>query len=154
MPGLIDMHTHITGVLDLAQPIEPVFIHAYMGRPAQIVLDMLPRAKMLLLNGFTTIRNLGDPSSTVYDLRDAINKALAVAGPRIFACERRSQSTAATTTPPNGASAATSSSSSPTAAIAPAQPIAPKSSAKKSTAARTSSNSARQARPHSTPMWK
>jgi imidazolonepropionase-like amidohydrolase len=86
MPGLIDMHTHITGVLDLAQPIEPVFIHAYMGRPAQIVLDMLPRAKMLLLNGFTTIRNLGDPSSTVYDLRDAINKGY-VAGPRIFACE-------------------------------------------------------------------
>ena len=86
MPGLIDMHTHITGVLDLTQPIEPVFIHAYMGRPAQIVLDMLPRVKMLLLNGFTTIRNLGDPSSTVYDLRDAINKGY-VAGPRIFACE-------------------------------------------------------------------
>ncbi len=86
MPGLIDMHTHVTGVLDLAQPIEPVFIHAYTGRPAQIVLDMLPRARTLLLNGFTTIRNLGDPSSTVYDLRDAINKGY-VPGPRIFACE-------------------------------------------------------------------
>jgi imidazolonepropionase-like amidohydrolase len=86
MPGLIDMHTHVTGVLDLDQPIQPAFIHAYMGRPAQIVLDMLPRVKTLLLNGFTTIRNLGDPSSTVYDLRDAINKGN-VAGPRIFACE-------------------------------------------------------------------
>ncbi len=86
MPGLIDMHTHITGVLDLTQPIEPLFIHAYMGRPAQIVLDMLPRVRTLLLNGFTTIRNLGDPSSTVYDLRDAINKGYAP-GPRIFACE-------------------------------------------------------------------
>jgi imidazolonepropionase-like amidohydrolase len=86
MPGLIDMHTHVTGVLDLDQPIQPMFIHAYMGRPAQIVLDMLPRVKTLLLNGFTTIRNLGDPSSTVYDLRDAINKGN-VAGPRILACE-------------------------------------------------------------------
>lgn len=86
MPGLIDMHTHVTGVLELDQPIQPAFIHAYMGRPAQIVLDMLPRVKTLLLNGFTTIRNLGDPSSTVYDLRDAINKGN-VAGPRIFACE-------------------------------------------------------------------
>jgi imidazolonepropionase-like amidohydrolase len=86
MPGLIDMHTHVTGVLDLEQPIQPMFIHAYMGRPAQIVLDMLPRVKTLLLNGFTTIRNLGDPSSTVYDLRDAINKGY-VTGPRIFAIE-------------------------------------------------------------------
>ena len=86
MPGLIDMHTHVTGVLDLTQPIEPLFIHAYTGRPAQIVLDMLPRVKTLLLNGFTTIRNLGDPSSTVYDLRDAINKGYAP-GPRILACE-------------------------------------------------------------------
>jgi imidazolonepropionase-like amidohydrolase len=86
MPGLIDMHTHVTGVLDLEQPIQPVFIHAYMGRPSQIVLDMLPRVRMLLLNGFTTIRNLGDPSSTVYDLRDAINKGYA-AGPRIIAIE-------------------------------------------------------------------
>jgi imidazolonepropionase-like amidohydrolase len=86
MPGLIDMHTHVTGVLDLDQPIQPMFIHAYMGRPSQIVLDMLPRVKMLLMNGFTTIRNLGDPSSTVYDLRDAINKGY-VAGPRIYAIE-------------------------------------------------------------------
>src|SRR5580658_5500445 len=53
MPGLIDMHTHVTGVLDLDQPIQPAFIHAYMGRPAQIVLDMLPRVQTLLLNGFT-----------------------------------------------------------------------------------------------------
>lgn len=86
MPGLIDMHTHVTGVLDLDQPIEGLFIHAYMGRPAQIVLDIFPRVKTLLMNGFTTIRNVGDPSSTVYDLRDAINKGTVI-GPRILACE-------------------------------------------------------------------
>jgi imidazolonepropionase-like amidohydrolase len=86
MPGLIDMHTHVTGVLDLEQPIEGVFLHAYMGRPAQLVLDMLPRMKTLLLNGFTTVRNVGDPSSTTYDLRNAINKGI-VDGPRMFAIE-------------------------------------------------------------------
>jgi imidazolonepropionase-like amidohydrolase len=42
--------------------------------------------KTLLMNGFTTIRNVGDPSSTTYDLRDAIN-AGAVVGPRMFAIE-------------------------------------------------------------------
>jgi imidazolonepropionase-like amidohydrolase len=86
MPGLIDMHTHVTGELDPNQPIQPAFLHAFMGRPAQVVLSMLPRLKALLMNGFTTIRNVGDPSSTTYDLRDAINQG-AVTGPRMFAIE-------------------------------------------------------------------
>jgi imidazolonepropionase-like amidohydrolase len=86
MPGLIDMHTHVTDVLDLDRPIQPAFVHAFLGRPAQIVLNMLPRVKTLLMNGFTTIRNVGDPSSTTYDLRDAINKGY-VAGPRMIAIE-------------------------------------------------------------------
>jgi imidazolonepropionase-like amidohydrolase len=86
MPGLIDMHTHVTDVLDLDKPIQGPFLHAYLGRPAQLVLAMLPRVKALLLEGFTTIRNLGDPSSTTYDLRDAINTG-AVVGPRMFAIE-------------------------------------------------------------------
>jgi imidazolonepropionase-like amidohydrolase len=86
MPGLIDMHTHVTGVLELDRPIQGAFIHAYMGRPAEIVLAMLPRLKTLLLSGFTTVRNVGDPSSTTYDLRDAINKGFVI-GPRMFAVE-------------------------------------------------------------------
>lgn len=86
MPGLIDMHTHVTGELEPNQPIAGAFDHAYMGRPAQLVLSMLPRMKKLLMNGFTTIRNVGDPSSTTYDLRDAINDG-AVVGPRMFAIE-------------------------------------------------------------------
>ena len=86
MPGLIDMHTHVTGELEPNQPLAGAFDHAYMGRPAQLVLSMLPRMKKLLMNGFTTIRNLGDPSSTTYDLRDAINDG-AVVGPRMFAIE-------------------------------------------------------------------
>ena len=86
MPGLTDMHTHVTGVLDLSQPIAGTFIHAYMGRPSEIVLSMLPRMKTLLMNGFTTVRNLGDPSSTTYDLRNAIDEGI-VPGPRMIAIE-------------------------------------------------------------------
>ena len=86
MPGLIDMHTHVTAVLDLSQPIAGPMVHAYIGRPAELVLSMLPGVKTLLMNGFTTIRNVGDPSSTTYDLRNAINKGI-VAGPRMFAIE-------------------------------------------------------------------
>jgi imidazolonepropionase-like amidohydrolase len=86
MPGLIDMHTHVSGQIDLNQPIENIFVHAYMARQSELVLDMLPTVKTLLMNGFTSVRNVGDPTSTTYDLRNAINKG-SVIGPRMFAVE-------------------------------------------------------------------
>ena len=86
MPGLIDMHTHITGVLNLAEPAAPQIAHAYMAPPARTVLSMLPTSRTLLMNGFTTIRSLGDQSLTQYALRDAINAGWAP-GPRMFVAE-------------------------------------------------------------------
>jgi imidazolonepropionase-like amidohydrolase len=86
MPGLIDMHAHLTTVFDFKAPLAPQMVMAYMGRPAEAVLNMLPTVNTLLMSGFTTIRSLGDPSSSVYDLRDAINKGIVV-GPRIFGIE-------------------------------------------------------------------
>ncbi|HEY5760199.1 MAG TPA: amidohydrolase family protein, partial [Steroidobacter sp.] len=86
MPGLIDMHTHLTGVLDLHSPTEPQIAMAYMRPPAETLLGMLPRAKALLMSGFTTIRSLGDQSSTQYALRDAVNAGIVV-GPRMFVSE-------------------------------------------------------------------
>jgi imidazolonepropionase-like amidohydrolase len=86
MPGLIDMHSHITAVFDFKAPIAGQMVMAYMGRPAERVLSMLPTVKTLLMSGFTTIRSLGDPSNSVYDLRDAINKGI-VPGPRILGIE-------------------------------------------------------------------
>jgi len=41
---------------------------------------------MKLMNGFTTIRLLGDQSSTAYYLRNAINSGIVV-GPRMFVSE-------------------------------------------------------------------
>lgn len=86
MPGLIDMHTHVSGQLKLDEPTGGQLALAFMSRPAEAVLNTLPRAKALLMNGFTTIRNTGDPTFTTYALRDAINAGI-VPGPRMFVAE-------------------------------------------------------------------
>jgi imidazolonepropionase-like amidohydrolase len=86
MPGLIDMHTHVSGIEKLDEPVGGQIALFYMSRPAEAVLNTLPRASELLMNGFTTIRNVGDPTLTTYALRDAINKGI-VPGPRMFVAE-------------------------------------------------------------------
>src|SRR6185437_6586159 len=87
MPGLIDMHTHVTITMDIdsANPTAD-FMPAVLGRPAARVLATIPRAQAILRNGFTTVRNLGDPASVTYDLRDAIDAGI-VDGPRIIGVE-------------------------------------------------------------------
>src|ERR1700722_3062540 len=86
MPGLIDMHTHVSGIEKLDAPVGGQIALFYMSRPAEAVLNTLPRANELLMNGFTTIRNVGDPTLTTYALRDAINRGI-VPGPRMFVAE-------------------------------------------------------------------
>lgn len=87
MPGLIDMHTHVTVTMDLdSETPTSDFMPAFIGRPAARVLASEGRANSIMHNGFTTIRNLGDPASVTYDLRDAINAGV-IDGPRIIASE-------------------------------------------------------------------
>lgn len=86
MPGLIDMHTHVTGVLNLSVPVSQQIGYAFMGRPAEAVLGTLPRVKALLMGGFTSIRSLGDPTFTSYALRNAVNDG-DIPSPRMFVCE-------------------------------------------------------------------
>ncbi len=87
LPGLIDMHTHVTMRMDIngSDPTAD-FMPGYLGRPAARVLASVARAQAVLRNGFTTIRNLGDPASVTYDLRDAIEAGV-VDGPRIIGSE-------------------------------------------------------------------
>lgn len=87
LPGLIDMHTHVSITMDIDAP-DPAtdMLPAVLGRPARRVLATIPRAQAVLHNGFTTIRNLGDPASVTYDLRNAIDAGI-VTGPRIIADE-------------------------------------------------------------------
>jgi imidazolonepropionase-like amidohydrolase len=87
MPGLIDMHTHVTVTVDVDSAVPwSDFMPAFLGRPAARVLASAGRANSIMRNGFTTIRNLGDPASVTYDLRDAINAGV-IDGPRIIASE-------------------------------------------------------------------
>jgi len=87
MPGLIDMHTHVTVTVDVNSEVPwSDFMPAFLGRPAARVLASAGRANSIMHNGFTTIRNLGDPASVTYDLRDAINAGV-IDGPRIITSE-------------------------------------------------------------------
>jgi len=74
MPGMIDMHVHITGT--------PV--RSRRPRPEQFaVINGVVNARKTLLAGFTTIRNVGASRYTDIALRDAINEGL-IEGPRMF----------------------------------------------------------------------
>jgi imidazolonepropionase-like amidohydrolase len=79
LPGLIDMHTHLT--IDHAAK-DPL---AELQHTAAVeAFKSLPNARAVLLAGFTTVRDLG-PYRALVDvaLRDAINRG-DVVGPRMF----------------------------------------------------------------------
>jgi imidazolonepropionase-like amidohydrolase len=78
LPGLIDVHTHITG-----DPTLPPFFGYGMSAP-RVALKGATYAQRTLLAGITTIRDVGAVSFTDVALRDAINDG-ELPGPRILA---------------------------------------------------------------------
>ncbi|MCJ8268658.1 MAG: amidohydrolase family protein, partial [Psychrosphaera sp.] len=80
MPGLIDMHTHITGERDPAKNR-----HEWTTRYEEdAAFAAIPHLNTTLLAGYTTVRNLGSD----YKLMSAIKRAIAkgtIKGPRIVA---------------------------------------------------------------------
>ncbi|MGH9530831.1 MAG: amidohydrolase family protein, partial [Terriglobales bacterium] len=77
LPGLIDVHTHLTG--------DPKFGYETLGiSVARSTLIGAKNAKRTLEAGFTTVRNLGAEGFSDVALRDAI-AAGDVPGPRIVA---------------------------------------------------------------------
>ena len=50
MPGLIDMHTHVSGIEKLDEPVAGQLALFFMSRPAEAVLNTLPRVNALLMN--------------------------------------------------------------------------------------------------------
>src|SRR5258705_5746963 len=78
LPGLIDCHTHLADMGD-AEPL-----HVLQRTSAETAYAAIPNARVTLLAGFTTVRDVG-----VYRafndvaLRDAITKGIVV-GPRMF----------------------------------------------------------------------
>jgi imidazolonepropionase-like amidohydrolase len=76
LPGLIDAHTHLT--------MEPKFGYERLATsvPREALIGA-KNARLTLLAGFTTVRNVGASSFTDVALRDAIN-AGDVPGPRLL----------------------------------------------------------------------
>jgi imidazolonepropionase-like amidohydrolase len=78
MPGLMDMHTHLT------QEYSPSFeLERLQQSGPEVALASAAHAERTLLAGFTVVRDLGDRFNASIALRDAINRGQ-VKGPRIF----------------------------------------------------------------------
>ncbi len=76
MPGLIDMHTHLR-MMGVGKTSDPL-------KPCLVTLDELRFAQYYLMNGYTTVRDVGDNiANPAMALRDQINGGL-LQGPRIF----------------------------------------------------------------------
>ena len=79
MPGLMDMHVHLTGELGPRRKLERM----EMSKSAQAVRGLM-FARRTLDAGFTTVRNVGANQEVINAMRDGIAKGY-ILGPRIIA---------------------------------------------------------------------
>ncbi len=79
LPGLMDMHVHLSGEQSPQSYTEGFFLN-----PADFALHSTVYARRTLLAGFTTVRDCGAGDKLNLALRDAIAKGW-VDGPRIYA---------------------------------------------------------------------
>jgi imidazolonepropionase-like amidohydrolase len=82
LPGLIDCHVHLTGLLGPQHKLEIV-----EESPSAVALHAARHARVTLEAGFTTVRDLGEiggAGDAIFSLRNAVAKGY-VPGPRIFA---------------------------------------------------------------------
>jgi imidazolonepropionase-like amidohydrolase len=78
LPGLIDCHTHLADVYD------PEPLHVLQKTSAELAYEVIPNARVTLLGGFTTVRDVGTYRAlNDVALRDAIARG-DVIGPRMF----------------------------------------------------------------------
>jgi imidazolonepropionase-like amidohydrolase len=96
LPGLFDMHVHITSEYSRTSEID-----GYKKNEGDVALDGVVYAQRTLLAGFTTVRDLGDSYRASIQLRNAIN-ARKVPGPRIVAAGKSIASTGGHADPTNG----------------------------------------------------
>jgi imidazolonepropionase-like amidohydrolase len=96
LPGLFDMHVHLTSEYSKASEIED-----YKLNEADVAIDGVVYAERTLLAGFTTVRDLGDEYRASIALRNAIN-AGKLPGPRIIAAGKAIGTTGGHADPTNG----------------------------------------------------
>jgi len=96
LPGLMDMHVHLTG-----QMSRNGYIKRFQNNAADQVLLANHYANITLQAGFTTVRNLGDSYNATVALRNAIEEGVAT-GPRIFTAAKTIATTGGHGDPTNG----------------------------------------------------
>jgi len=97
MPGLMDMHVHLSGEVNKQSYTEKFFMS-----DSDFALRSTVFAKKTLDAGFTTVRDLGDLApGVVVSLRKAIAKGY-VQGPRIYAAGKSIATTGGHADPTNG----------------------------------------------------
>jgi imidazolonepropionase-like amidohydrolase len=95
LPGLIDMHVHIE-----SESNPKKYIERFTDNEADIAFKSTVYAKVTLLAGFTTVRDLGGTGVNIA-LRNAINRG-DVEGPRIFTAGKSIATTGGHADPTNG----------------------------------------------------
>jgi imidazolonepropionase-like amidohydrolase len=96
MPGLMDMHVHLTSEYSRTAELD-----RFKKEATDVALDSVLYAERTLLAGFTTVRDLGDSFRAGIALRNAID-AGKVKGPRIFAAGKSIATTGGHADPTNG----------------------------------------------------
>ena len=96
MPGLIDMHVHLTNEFSAA-----TYIERFQLNPPDYAFRSVKFAEKTLLAGFTTVRDLGGASNVNVSLRNAVNSRLII-GPRIYTSGRSLATTGGHADPTNG----------------------------------------------------
>jgi len=96
MPGLMDMHTHLT-----VQFGKNTYIERFTQNEADYAFRSVSFAKKTLMAGFTTVRDLGDYDNVTVSLRNHINNGTIV-GPRIYTAAKSIATTGGHADPTNG----------------------------------------------------
>lgn len=99
MPGLMDMHVHLSTQHGGPQ----TYLERFSLNEADYALRAANYADITLNAGFTTVRNLGDGHYETVALRNAINKGYAT-GPRIYTAGKSIATTGGHADPSNGIS--------------------------------------------------
>ncbi|MDZ4814341.1 MAG: amidohydrolase family protein [Pseudomonadota bacterium] len=98
LPGLTDMHVHLSG-----QQSRDSYSEGFRLNPADHAFRAALYAERTLLAGFTSVRDLGAPDGVVIALRNAVNAGIAK-GPRIYAAGKSIATTGGHADPRNGIS--------------------------------------------------
>jgi imidazolonepropionase-like amidohydrolase len=96
LPGLMDMHTHLTSQMGPSS-----YIERFTLDEADVALRGAQYARKTLEAGFTTVRDLGDSFNASIALREAINEGR-IPGPRIFTSAKSLATTGGHADPTNG----------------------------------------------------